>query len=245
MYPSAKYIPAGDQYMVVEFGNEISLEIHQKVRGLFIAVQKYIQEGILEVIPTYRSLLIHYDPLHLISSELISRLQELEAKLEDLPLPAPKVFKIPVCYGGELGPDLRFVAKHSGLTPEEVVRIHSKPDYLIYMLGFTPGFCYLGGLSRRISAPRLKEPRPLIPAGSVGIAGDQTGMYPIDSPGGWQLIGRTPIRLFDPLNEAHPFLLQAGEYVRYFPVPIEEYREIASAVSRRAYRIEILTEGRG
>jgi len=138
---------------------------------------------------------------------------------------AAKVVRIPVVYGGEYGPDLESLAKLHDMTPEQVIEIHSGKDYLIYMLGFTPGFPYLGGMDPKIATPRLKTPRTKIPAGSVGIAGEQTGFYPLDSPGGWQLIGRTPLALFDPEREA-PFLLSAGEYVRFCPIPEDRFEEI-------------------
>ena len=137
------------------------------------------------------------------------------------------MLEIPVLYGGEMGPDLEFVAQHAGKTPEEVVGIHTSADYLIYMLGFTPGFAYLGGMSGEIAAPRLETPRVKIPAGSVGIAGSQTGVYPIDSPGGWQLIGRTPVRMYDPEREP-PILPQAGQYIRFYPIDRAEFDRISA-----------------
>ncbi len=133
--------------------------------------------------------------------------------------------EIPVCYGGSFGPDLSFVAEHGKITEEEVIRIHSSRDYRIYMLGFLPGFPYLGGMDERIFTPRLNSPRTRIPAGSVGIGGEQTGIYPMDSPGGWQLIGRTPYRLFKPEQVRKP-LYEAGDSIRFVPINQEEYKEI-------------------
>jgi KipI family sensor histidine kinase inhibitor len=132
------------------------------------------------------------------------------------------VIEIPTLYGGDSGPDLDYVASHNGLTPEEVVQIHASGTYRIYMLGFTPGFPYLGGMDERIATPRLETPRTKISGGSVGIAGAQTGIYPIDSPGGWQIIGRTPLALYDPQRE-EPILLQAGESIRFVPIDQETY----------------------
>ena len=149
----------------------------------------------------------------------------LEARLHEIEIPAPRIVEIPVLYGGEFGPDIEVVAQHNGLTVEEVIAIHAATDYPIYMIGFTPGFCYLGGLDRRIHAPRRKTPRTLLPGGSVGIAEAQTGMYPVDSPGGWQIIGRTPLRLFAPERE-NPFLYEAGDRIRFMPVTGEEYERI-------------------
>ena len=142
--------------------------------------------------------------------------------------------EIPVLYGGEYGPDLNYVAEYNHLTPEEVVRIHTSAEYLIYMLGFTPGFSYMGGMDERIATPRLESPRVLIPAGSVGIAGKQTGIYPIDSPGGWQLIGRTPVKLYD-AHRDNPILLDAGLHVKFIPVDKSEFQRIESRIEQGRY----------
>ena len=154
------------------------------------------------------------------------------------PSRSARVVRVPVCYGGAHGPDLEFVAAHAGLTTDEVVALHSAVAYLVYMLGFTPGFAYLGGMTERIAAPRLDSPRTRIPAGSVGIAGAQTGIYPIESPGGWRLIGRTPLRLFDPRSE-RPFLLAAGDRARFVPVSGDAWRDVERAVQDGAYEPEI------
>jgi len=141
------------------------------------------------------------------------------------------VTEVPTIYGNEYGPDLEFVAKHNGLTPEEVVQIHAGTAYLIYMLGFMPGFVYLGGMSPKIATPRLETPRIKIPGGSVGIAGSQTGIYPAESPGGWQLIGRTPLKLFDPYRQP-PALLQAGNYVTFVSITPQEFARIKGEVEQ-------------
>ena len=151
---------------------------------------------------------------------------------------ARRIFEIPVCYGGEYGPDLENIAANAGLTPEEVIQIHSSRDYLIYMLGFLPGFAYLGGLDERIHTPRLANPRIRIRAGSVGIGGSQTGIYPLDSPGGWQLLGLTPINPYDPQREI-PILYEAGDYIRFVPITGEEYREIRAQVEAGTYQCVI------
>ena len=148
-----------------------------------------------------------------------------EKRSGEITIPPPELFEIPVAYGGEKGPDLGFVAQHNGLTPEDVIEIHSAGTYLIYMLGFTPGFPFLGGLSERLFTPRLETPRAVVPAGSVGIANNQTGIYPIDSPGGWQLIGKTPIKLYDPKRE-NPILLKAGNYLKFKKISETEYQKI-------------------
>ncbi|GAW27611.1 MULTISPECIES: 5-oxoprolinase subunit PxpB [unclassified Carboxydocella] len=237
MYDKARFLPAGDKGVVVEFGNSISKEINKKIRSLMLAIEQAELPGIMELIPTYRSLLVLYEPLAWKYGDLILQLEKIEANLGSLKLPEPQVILLPVVYGGEYGPDLNFVSEHAKLTPEEVIKIHTGTDYLIYMLGFTPGFPYLGGMDERIATPRLQTPRTKIPAGSVGIAGSQTGVYPIESPGGWQIIGRTPVKLFDPAREK-PVLLQAGNYVRFYQITPEEYQEIAQLVEKGQYIVK-------
>lgn len=209
----------------MEFGNEIHPQNNRCIREVVHMLEAEKIKGIIEWVPTYRSILIIYNPLIISYKKLIECLQELEKKKKGTDLPPPFVIKIPVLYGGEYGPDLEKVAAHNNLSEEEVIRIHSEKEYLIYMLGFTPGFPYLGGMSEKVATPRLKKPREKIPAGSVGIAATQTGIYPIDSPGGWQLIGRTPVRLFDPENK-EPFLLKAGNYLKFVPISVDRYRKI-------------------
>lgn len=181
--------------------------------------------GIREHIPTYRSLMIVYDPAKLLFKELVENVQQIEIQLELAALPESKIIEVPVVYGGEFGPDIGYVAQHHNLNENAVISLHTARDYLVYMLGFTPGFCYLGGLAEELETPRLTVPRARIPAGSVGIAGKQTGVYPIDSPGGWQLIGRTPLRLFDPHREP-AVLITAGDYVRFVQIDEQEYARI-------------------
>ena len=226
---NVRFLLTGDTSLSVEFGNEISEEISRKVRAFRLALEKAAIPGIVETVPTYRSLMVHYDPAVIRYGEIRERLERLLAESEAAPLLPGTVLEIPVLYGGEMGPDLPFVAEHAGLSEEEVIRIHSSAEYLIYMLGFTPGFTYLGGMSEAIATPRLKQPRVKIPAGSVGIAGTQTGVYPIDSPGGWQLIGRTPVKMYDPDRET-PILPEAGQYIKFYPVTQDEYDAILKDV---------------
>lgn len=211
---------------MVEIGDEIHPEINRKIRGLVLALEAKHIWGVREYIPTYRSLLIQYDPAEILFHELIEQIKQIESQFETAAIPEPKIVEIPVVYGGEFGPDLEFVATHNNLSQEEVIALHTDRDYLVHMLGFTPGFCYLGGMSEQLETPRLAEPRTCIPAGSVGIAGKQTGIYPIDSPGGWQLIGRTPLRLFDPDREP-VVLIKAGDYVRFTQIDEQEYERLA------------------
>lgn len=221
---------------MVIFGDEISDAINTKIRAFDEALMELQIDGIYETVPTYCALTIHYAPEVIRYEELYSQLKKLLAVDHKASRLNAVVMEIPVLYGGEYGPDLEYVAEHNHLSVEDVIRIHSEGDYLIYMLGFTPGFSYLGGMDKRISTPRLRKPRVLIPAGSVGIAGDQTGVYPIDSPGGWQLIGRTPVRLYDADREV-PILLDAGMHVKFIPVDEEEYKRILSRVEAGKYHI--------
>ena len=231
-YPIIKI--SGDTSVSVVFGNEISDETHLKIRAFDEALNEEQIEGIYETVPTYCALTIHYAPEVIRYHELCRELERILAVSHKAHKLNTIVIEIPVLYGGEYGPDLAFVAEHNHLSEEEVIRIHTETEYLIYMLGFTPGFSYMGGMNKRISTPRLKEPRVLIPAGSVGIAGDQTGIYSVDSPGGWQLIGRTPVHLYDPERD-NPILLDAGMHVRFFPVDAAEYRRIQSRVEAGRY----------
>lgn len=241
MYRKAKFLPAGDQSLVMEFGNTISPEINGRIRNMVKAIDNSSVEGITELIPTYRSLQIFYNPLKIDYASLLSILENLENSLGDEADSSYRIFEIPTIYGGEYGPDIDFVAEDNNLSVKKVIEIHSSRDYLIYMLGFTPGFSYLGGMDERIATPRLENPRTRIPAGSTGIAGSQTGIYPIDSPGGWQLIGRTPIKLYNPEDDP-PVLLKAGDYVRFKPVDEEEYRRIKDLVDRNEYEIKIIED---
>lgn len=233
-----RFLQAGDQGLVVEFGNEINAQINSRVHSLARSLSTANQSGILEVVPTYRSLLVYFDPLQLSRSALIQLAKErLDAEATARTAQAEgaaRVVRIPVCYGGEFGPDLDFVAQHNGLSPDEVIAIHTSVPYQVYMLGFTPGFPYLGGMSEKIATPRLEKPRVRIPAGSVGIAGSQTGFYPVESPGGWQLIGRTPINGFD-ANSSRPFAFAAGDYLQFKAVTLDEFSAIRREVEAGAY----------
>ena len=238
-YQAARYLTLGDQSLIVEFGDAISLEISAKVRGMYLAAVESDIPGITELNPTYRSLMVGYDPAVILYGELVARLKSLEDNLGKMPLPNPNILVVPTLYGGEeYGPDMKTVMETSGLSQEEVISIHTGTDYLVYMLGFTPGFSYLGGMDTRIETPRLKNPRVRIPGGSVGIAGKQTGVYSIDSPGGWQLIGRTPIKLYDPYREK-PILHKAGDYMRFVSIDLAEYDRIDAQVKAGGYEYQI------
>lgn len=226
--PKVRFLPVGEQGLTIELGDVIDDQVNEQVHRIAAAIGARPPEGVVEVVPTYRSLLVLFDPTKLTRARLVARVRAL---LADLPGRAEagssgRVIDIPVRYGGEMGPDLEFVAEHNGLTTAEVISIHGSSDYRVFMLGFTPGFPYLGGMSPRIAAPRLDQPRPRIPAGTVGIAGAQTGIYPVESPGGWRLIGRTPLRLFD-AGAAEPFLVSAGDTLRFRAIDAAEFERIA------------------
>jgi inhibitor of KinA len=239
-YDRPAFLPAGDAGLVVELGEGISPAVNRRVHALDAAIRHARMTGVLEVVPAYRSLLICYDPLVVSAGQLREKVAALCGQLPDVESGTRRVVRIPTRYGGEFGPDLPFVAACAHLPSDEVVAIHASTDYLVYMMGFSPGFTYLGGMSERIAAPRLKTPRTSIPAGSVGIARQQTGIYPVESPGGWQLIGRTPMPLFDPQREP-PTAVEPGDYIRFVPIDQAEYERIRLQVERGEYRIEART----
>lgn len=235
---ASRFVPVGDSAVNVEFGNEISVEINSSIRALDMAIEASGVKGVTETVPTYRSLLVYYDFEKISYKKLVSTLEKLLDEQTLTELPAAEVLEVPVLYGGEMGPDIKFVAENAGVSEAEVIKMHTEPDYLIYMLGFTPGFTYLGGLNEKIHTPRLQKPRVKIDAGSVGIAGGQTGIYPIDSPGGWQLIGRTPVKMYDPERE-EPVLPKAGQYIHFFSIDQKEYDRIKALVEKGEYKCEI------
>jgi KipI family sensor histidine kinase inhibitor len=219
-----RIIPASDSSLLVVFGDTISPALNQRVIALFRAIQSRHDPRIRNLHPAYASLLIDFDPLRMTHDELTAVVQEL-ANTDDVAAEkTAEVVTVPVCYDVEFGPDLPDVARHAGVSAEEVIRLHSSPTYLVYFLGFSPGFVYLGGLPEILHTPRLATPRPSIAGGSVGIAGSQTGIYPVDSPGGWRLIGRTPLRMFDP-ETTPPTRLQPGDRMKFEPIDRERFEE--------------------
>ena len=227
LYPEPLFRIAGDRGLLMELGEEISPKVQERIRAMILALEKTTLPGVVEYLPSYRSLAVVYDPLSTSFALLREDLRQVHQSLASLALPPPRLVEIPVCYGGEFGPDLGHVASHHQLAEQEVISLHSGTDYLVYMIGFTPGFPYLGGLDEQLHTPRLTSPRKMVPAGSVGIANGQTGIYPIDSPGGWQLIGRTPVQLFDPGRE-EPFLLAAGDTLRFVAIDYPRYQELSA-----------------
>ena len=209
--------PLGDSAAMIEFGDQISLEINSTVHALAFLLAEQPPAGIIEWLPTYAALTIYYDPLMLSYRDVEQWLSQRVVGLVAGQTQSSRVIEVPVVYGGEVGPDLDFVAQHHDLTTQEVIRIHTEREYHVFMLGFTPGFPYLGELDERIATPRLESPRLRVPAGSVGIAARQTGIYPVESPGGWRIIGRTSLKLFD-LERDPPFLIGAGDKVKFIAV---------------------------
>lgn len=228
-----KIKPVGDQAIQVIFEQKIDEKINEKVMALRDRLSSdagafsHVPKGaVLETIPAYASLLIYYNPMMTDYGSVKEWLELLLTESGKGKQSTGRLIEIPVCYGGRYGEDLKFVASHAGMTEEEVIRIHSGRDYRIYMLGFLPGFPYLGGMDERIFTPRLQSPRTRIPAGSVGIGGEQTGIYPVESPGGWQLIGRTPVKLFNPQNNGElPY--EAGDRIRFIPIGEKEFGQLS------------------
>ncbi len=227
MNSTPKILLCGDCGISVEFGDKIDTEITALVRRLESLLRAGNYPGITDLNPTYRSLFIQYDPWVCSFERLI---HIVEDHLPSLAVPADEnavVKEVPVCYGGEYGPDLDEVARMHSLGADEVIRLHCAPVYRVYMIGFTPGFAYLGGLDEKLRTPRKNVPRKKVAAGSVGIADQQTGIYPIESPGGWQLIGKTPLKIFDLLRKA-PFFLEAGDFVRFRPISGDEFEKYSN-----------------
>ncbi len=203
---------ASDHSLLVSFGQEVSLEVHSEVLRLFLLLRD--RKELLNVHPGYCSILISYDPRRWELADIESLVRETMARSRSVNIPAPRTVEVPVQYGGADGPDLTEVARLHDMTPADVVRIHSSAEYLVYFLGFSPGFAYLGGMPSGLATPRLGTPRRAVPAGSVGIGGDHTGIYPVASPGGWRIIGRTPLELFR-ADRAPLALLEMGDHVRF------------------------------
>jgi KipI family sensor histidine kinase inhibitor len=244
VYPETRYLIAGDQNMVVEFGDEVDMTLNQKVHNVVSAMKQAKFDGVRESIPTYRSILINYDPSIISFAALQDKLKALENRLDSSSLPSPREVEIPVVfgYGQPYESDIEFVATYNKLgSVQEVIELFTSRGYLVYMIGFLPGFAYLGGMPERLATPRLDRPRISVPAGSVGIAGQQCGIYPIDSPGGWRCIGRTPLKLLEPSWQP-PSLLQAGDRVRFVSISPEQYAHIALKVKQGTFKMKVTSQ---
>ena len=234
---------AGDSALNLEFSSTISPQTSTMIRTAAETLSADPIGGIVELVPTFCSLMVSYDPLRISFDQLSSQLRTRLCDITAAETGIRKIITIPVCYGGDFGPDIETVAKHANMSIDELIAVHSAPDYLIDMLGFLPGFAYLGGLDERLHTPRLTTPRTRIEAGSVGIGGAQTGIYPLPSPGGWQIIGRTPLRPYDPDRE-NPILYSAGEYLHFSPITPDEYAAIEAQLTADAYEYRItVSEG--
>ncbi len=229
IYSNPRLVPSGGYVLHVEVCDEVSIECNAVVHSLYYRLLRFAEDhgiGGVEVVPTYSAVTIFYDPRQTSRKELTKVILEFYPEaLKNPRTGRPRTYRIPVCYGGEYGPDMRSVVELTGLSEKDIIRIHSSRKYRCYMLGFTPGFIYLGDVDDRIAVPRLSNPRTKIPPGSVGIAGKQTGVYGVESPGGWRLIGRTPVRMFDPARDP-PIPIRPGDLVEFYPVSVEEFREM-------------------
>jgi len=221
LYEKLKFRTMGDRSLLVELGDEISPSVNQRVQELFTALDLHPVDGVRELVPSYRSLLVVYDPLNISLADLKRTIRDTFQNLDQTELPEPRTIDIPIVYGGEQGPDLDSVAQYHHITPQAVIDYHTRPTYRVYMIGFTPGYPYLGEVPDAIATPRRKTPRILVPKGSVGIAKQQTGIYSVDSPGGWQIIGWTPVNLFDP-QARPPSVLMMGDRVRFQAISAQE-----------------------
>ncbi len=225
---AARFQRASDQSLLIYFGQQITLHAHEHVRKLLRLLELEPLAGIRTLHPAYCSVLVKFDPLKYRHEQLEEILKRYLARLADLTLPESRQVEIPVCYGGEYGPDLIDVSKTHGMTPAKVIELHSSATYIVYFLGFVPGFAYLGELPQALATPRLATPRRRVPPGSVGIAGRQTGVYPVATPGGWRLLGRTPISMFRPEQRGFS-LLSIGDRVRFTPINQEQFATLERA----------------
>ncbi len=230
---------SGDSAVTVQFGDAIEPTVYAKVKALNVYFQKNDIVGVVETIPTYRSLMVHYRPEVLPYGKLVSLLKEAVADMGDADDGTKKVIVIPTCFQGEHAPDLEDVAQYHNTTPDEIIRLFCSEDYLIYMLGFTPGYPYIGGVPEELVTPRLSSPRVKVPTGAVGIGGAQLGIYPLESPGGFRLVGNTPVSLYDPDRKPNPVLLEAGAYVRFVAIGLEEYEAIKQQVAAGTYVCDV------
>jgi KipI family sensor histidine kinase inhibitor len=231
--------PVGNQAILCEFGNAIDEEINNQVHCLKKCILEKNIDGVVEILPTYRSLLVFYNSSIISYRQLTKKIGSIDIKIENNEMQNKKIRVVPCLYGGEYGPDLKQMSDELGMEENQIINIHQSVDYKIYMLGFLPGFVYLGGLDKRIHMPRLDVPRTKIPARSVGIGGSQTGVYPVESPGGWRLIGSTPLEFYSPFKEP-PVLCKAGEYIRFVAVSKKDYEIIRKDVENGVYKAEYL-----
>ncbi|MEH7545148.1 5-oxoprolinase subunit PxpB [Neobacillus vireti] len=232
----------GDLAVQVSFGNQINEEIQREIQRFIAGLKKAKIKGIIEWVPAYCTVVIYYQP-EVISYHVLEKiLKSTYSTADKVEREKGIVYEIPVYYGGETGPDLPFVASYHRLSEEEVISLHTSKEYLIYMMGFVPGFPYLGGLPPSLTVPRLEHPRPSVKAGAVGIGGNQTGIYPAEVPSGWRIIGITPVTLFN-VNRPSPFLFSAGNYIKFHSINLKEYKRIQELIVNKTFELKTYKKG--
>ena len=231
-----RFLSAGDRALIVEFGDQVDRALSTEVLRLDRIISAGALAGVVETVPTFRSLMVHYDPLVASGAGLAEAIRGLLDRGRDTPA-AARLWRVPACYDGEFAPDLAEVARLAGLAPGAVIELHANTRFHVYMLGFLPGFPYMGDLTEQLALPRRADPRVRVPAGSISIATTLTAIYPYESPGGWHLIGATPIRLFDAASE-RPALLAPGDGVNFHPIDAASFASIRRAVENRDYEVE-------
>ncbi|WP_010099538.1 5-oxoprolinase subunit PxpB [Ornithinibacillus scapharcae] len=233
-------LPNGDRGLLIRFWEDVTPKLNEKIRAVCLRIENASISGVLELVPAFNSITIYYEPTIIAYEEMRKELQLiLQGNMVDFDHITRRVVHVPVLYGGEMGPDLISLSREAGLTTNEVIQFHTTPSYFIYMMGFLPGFPYMGGLDAKLISPRLESPRLKVAAGSVGIAHEQTGIYPIESPGGWKIIGRTPLQIFNPNLEEQAFLFQMGDHVKFYEIDEEMYNEICRQQDSGQFRVQI------
>lgn len=217
------YFPAGDAALIIKLGSSISIDTHDHVMAFLYTIKQQRFPFIEALIPSYNEILLQYDPMSIEFDQLLRTLKDLESQVHSRPPDNETIIEIPVVYGGEFGPDISYVGVRTGLDEEQIIEIHSAQTYKVFAVGFLPGFCYLGDLDNRLHVQRKTTPTLKVAAGSIGIGSHQTGIYPLESPGGWQIIGRTPLKLFD-IQRASPFLCSTGDFVKFKRISEDEFR---------------------
>jgi inhibitor of KinA len=230
------YKPLGDSAFLIKLGDTISAELNKEMQNFVLQINKSGIKGLIELVPAYNELTLYYNPLEIDFKVLLAILKHIELNTLTLEHKSSDTVYIPVCYSAPYAPDIDYVAMTNGISHQQVIELHTAPLYLVYMLGFTPGFCYLGGLNELLYTPRKAIPEQFIEAGSVGIAGNQTGIYPIDSPGGWQIIGKTPVKLFSHARK-HEFLIEAGNYIQFYSISEQEFKLIKELDDQGKYKL--------